>query len=1046
MGLAKTVSLRSQVLEELRGTGLPVESGGLLTQVGKARDVLSSHLGLLVLLPVLVLIYLYVVWAADGCTGVPGLRWWGAGLTTFPCLASPDELRSFIGTLWSVHAVVLAISISVIVILTETTRSAEARGRWVRQAMLKRVLLYPVLAVGFAALITLGVNYVDPKPAGAYVNCVYFIATLTGIAWLYHWVWRIGDDQFWLSEHARQIAKRFADMLSRELVWHIGVVRMSEHLDETRFAANPWVARLEREAARRVLADKGGVLFDLKIPCGHALGSRPASGEQAHQDVARPTAGMWVGLYDDVEKGDTLMALPQDLADDEAERLERMPVIKGGAGKSEVDRVLRDEVETTIDDARAALDARNARSARAYLQVCEEVVKSAALGIARVPLVLRPGATPDTLEWRSTFWLSLLIRETARSFGECGQQDIAENYTYGMASVARDLLEIPKAPLFDLAAGAIVVAVVSFRGAPTDIRTVWQSGCRCLTNLLVYDVQPDELTDLTPDELRQATGLATSLLASLEALGKGAIDRRAVDLFGYTFDSITVPLHGFSDRELRSQIVTLEMDEGFGEPVDQEMKRAAVERRNLVQGVLDTVDTVAFGLGAWAWHEVAGGHATPDALSPLLSRTRGQLSHLAKLVEVFERAVDPEERHGRPWGSWELTTKAEHRIHPVETTTWLTGFYCWCGIADAATRFDPSGTAEKEAPALSPSRAIRHEMTDIRSTTERMRLEPNIWAQMMGASVPAFQAACRQWVEMNRQAADQVTRQEEDELIKASLNTEQVASFKAELRAGYDAHAALRRCLDSADRVRLQPTGQPVRSGLGVLQWRAKEFFVRATGFGTIGVRRIGAGIAEAEVSMTAQAVVETAPWAIEVAKDLSQAAAIGTKLLGDRGAVASGLFVHQSLRRETDLWDTSQLTVPPREAEAPTPFARIGEQDIYLIPSDGPTLNGNMRYVIVLDISECLLWRNRVENEGDHILSVSVEALDDVKVERLFSDKPEIVDAAKAKGTSLEDLKREYLKQVKVRALEDLEVEVTQPAAAVVVRVAPPARVAPIR
>jgi hypothetical protein len=732
----KTVSLRKLVLEELGDRPGFAEPHWAPAAARAVAAQVSRPLGLWLLLVALVLLYFLFVHICNRL----------GALQVFPGLPTPPEIRRFMAALWPVQGVVLAISISVMVMLTQATTSARVSGRWASRTTLRAALLYPTLAVGFATLITTGVSYITLARPAICATCFYTVATLLAIGRLYGSVWRLADDEFWRGQLAAHLGHLFRELLRREVVWYTGIERLQAHFDETRFTANPWQAWGIKEPADRVLATREGVVWDVRIPRSHALSPPDRDNGQASKDSglsgpkgrARPLAGMQVGLWDSVVKGRPLLYCPPGLSAEDAEALRSMVVLKRTPGKREIESEFSQICTGATDRARTAAHSRDIGGLRWHLDLCLDVTAQAAGFLSRLRLGLPSGASPDWLTSRAMLRLDDLVRDTSRACAESGDDQTTGECIYAMKRTADELLANPGAPLFDLAASCMASVVTLFPQDSDSTPNVWRTGCRVLRDLLMFSVQPGDIRKVSPGRMKEAVSLALIVLANLVDLAKTAIDRRNAALFNDAYSSLTAQLHRFRDA---THVPRVPAAQGTAE---------ATEVGALAGQVLDAVDDVAFGLGAWAWRAIAEGSANADALATILSQTYARFGRPGKLAGIFLRASDPAGRHSRPWHAWEADTKPEFYVTTEPFPTWLAGFYCWCGINTVAPQAAASDRAVQDLQPLHTDQlAIKGRLSQINQACNEMRSNAEIWAPTVGVPAEQFQRACDLWRAMN---------------------------------------------------------------------------------------------------------------------------------------------------------------------------------------------------------------------------------------------------------------------------------------------------------
>ncbi len=416
------------------------------------------------------------------------------------------------------------------------------------------------------------------------------------------------------------------------------------------------------------------------------------------------------------------------------------------------------------------------------------------------------------------------------------------------------------------------------------------------------------------------------------------------------------------------------------------------------------LDDLLLSAGGLIASKYRQGQLDPETCRKFLEPSLSRFHSIDRLVKTFERASLELHIAGR--SHWKDVPDTR-RVYSEDRLSNDICFYCLAGVSVQGTKTDPLS--------VPPSASIKNSLSRIRETCETMKKEKGMWERVVGG---LSDAVIERFIEVNTESASEYERQVEDDVIRAPLSENKIASFRDEVISTYLEETTVRPLLE--DRrlvVEATPLEEkvPDEEFLGIVNLQPKEIFIeqdRVAYLGGLGAG-YGRGLAEGEDEKIVRDLLQAAGSVRPVLKDTRVGSRVAQVLnsLRDSGYRPSLIAVPHAVRFEETLLADSKF-IPRWQVTTGSAKRNIVGlyDDVPVVSSSDEDLADS---VLAVDLERGC----RLEQQEE--VSVSVQILSKEDRERIREKRPTVSD-------------RQLDQQVKVTVRERFRVKIANPGAIV--------------
>ncbi len=457
------------------------------------------------------------------------------------------------------------------------------------------------------------------------------------------------------------------------------------------------------------------------------------------------------------------------------------------------------------------------------------------------------------------------------------------------------------------------------------------------------------------------------------------------------------------------------------------------------------------GLGAWLIRSQVlqdtpriPGYPDPRLVDPsrigrFLESVSGNFDNIRSLAAVYLKAFTDHHALHSYWNRWLMETLPEREVHSVDYGYWLTVFYVVQGLR-------LSGTGHPNANDVPvPDRELQFRIRDIETIIGQIEREPEKWAPIVGNSmIPSLAEHSREelsgrisyFLSANRVAITQWSRRREFEIIQAPLDESRVAEFRQDLYKGWADGAFVTRLLIENGRTEVQ-SAQPDEVYFAVNFTMPKEWFIseREGIYLGSGGHQAGAALARDKnkqlIGQMKSAVTSVEPIGEGgcVEKTITLVNEMNSRGLRPSLIVLGRYELLARLQRDSRF--VAKWQDPNRQGHMPHYYGTLEGTPVFFWP-DQQTDN-----ILVADFGRIgRLVQFLPQKDGFNELIIRITPIDGEQARKFIDDHPEKMKGKDGSTKSKEDAMRELQTQVVIFAGCKLELEVTDPGAAVLLPV----------
>ena len=660
--------------------------------------------------------------ATPVCTlGVAAVLAWILSHLPVPCADQWERVRTFLGTLWQVHASILGITFVVVVLLIQAI-SPKLRSDPLFRALIEDSWIVPLGLMGVSLAAILGgivfsvslYEEIPPYLKGLSLSaCVLFLLFIGATGYLYCRVVRFLQPAY-IRDLGTRLAERAIDRsIGMELKKHLNNTLLRERTSDLRLG----LSLAEKHTAMDLTPirdERRGVVRDINL---RHLARLSRMLKELKEPISHGDSPVWgrlvKGLGSPVTEGDDVLArvdleqVPKEVAEaiHQSYRIGRRPVWD-----------LRDELAHVKDQGLDAIRSRRPGDfqhmldtyRRLFEQVLESVEKLRAIDHERLDLSqLQIEEEPATALLED---LSAIIRVALAD----DTREIMNKAVYMPAELMRLSRARDRHELFDKSGQCYLFI---YRDSKTQTIAGVQPHVRQLSSRFLRHVAADSLERTTDDnEVTRGSGYIGAVMRVFSDLLRAAAEQRdgaAFDQFGRGLDALLATFPPELNLRTSDQLEQFRLQVWFG----------------IGAGLIDLM--------------LSSEEQWP--LAEMLDYARRHFPNLETLGQTFLQVIQFGKVLAFGWLWWQLGPGEEGHVSGVVAEDWLKTFYYVQGLHLTCADIDDSGTP------LPPSRTIVDALGLLEEKLETLTAQGSRYADII---TPPDSDRIRNFIELHRRAKE----------------------------------------------------------------------------------------------------------------------------------------------------------------------------------------------------------------------------------------------------------------------------------------------------
>lgn len=940
--------------------------------------------------------------------------------------------QAFVSDLWQANAGLLSATFAVAILVLQLRATPGDAGDLFKFSAVKSGVV-PVTAFGFLNLALTGLtdlvlSNLSWEPYWIRSLCVassifFFLSVLASLIMCWRTFILVNPsslDKIRIESIEQECAEA-VDMTARSVLAEGILIR---HCD--RYGIQPYGLDVAMDSLYAIRSKSTGVVSDVH------LGRLRRCAAKLHQQinlVGEPSYRMVLlrRLGNEVSEGDVLARIHSDDYTESTARLCRNAFRVKPRSEGSTDRLLlalgsvKDEAATHLW---AGKTVAFGKTIETYLHMAESMLEM----WHDTGLAIESSSTPLG-HWGRTplFSLPRYLEDILRWSVQSGNQEAIGQILYLPIRILRVATQ---ANDFGLARSMTSLSILAYAlVAPEEsspVRAfVIDRSWRYLRKYADYRLIPEMAREGTSHERR--TQLATFLLELIglyNRLAKAAIDHQdpaSFEAYGNTLEHLAREPN--PDRAV-STAAAYDMHTDTESLTEAEAAKIAESRRRYeflssTRAKVDLeVKLIWFGLSAWVLRQLRGGHLDPAAGRQMLEFARSHLLDFGELSSLYFERIEAEGQ-SLGWDSWDYPKLPIDGLRQVDTESWLRPFYCLHGL-----RLVPPDASDAEKTPVVPVRQIKYELDALKKACCEL-CEDSSLSDIVTDAERSNQHA---FIALHEMAAEAAQRDQEIWVVQQPLNEARIEAVASELADSWIGHASIRgmmaelggRVLPLAD---AEPPERPAQLvGLDIVVPKGAfldDPYVQYIGLG----QRLGTEMARREDSTLYDALTKRARIIVCEPDDINRLLPRVVADLRDSACSPSMILVDAASWRQSRehwVWPHVQWGFSARYQGAPRAIGMVSGVPLV----ETRTNHGNEALVVDLGAVGVL-------HSSCHDLSsacgLTVGVISQEMARRMAHDGGE---------EPTDDAVWRLMQNVRVSVLESIAFQITNPEAAVAVRV----------
>src|SRR6266545_759165 len=674
-----------------------------------------------------------------------GLLWAAPADWTVSALSKDADARSFLQTLWQVDAAAIGLSVAIVLFAFELVWSTRYRGTLRRFA--REIGLIYVLALGLAALFTIGADLLG-LGAGAPGGWAATWATassgmaLASLPVLLLRAVAATDPERLHERNLQQVRELTVAATQRDIFRRLALGILKEEANSAGVDVQAFWFGDAPPGARYIYPPKAGTVADIRLRRARRIGSGVAGSQAGAVPAVLAELGTYVGP-------DTPIAIVPTGAGKGKERAAR------GYVKISEKRA-RDPLRRAIEKLHeAALEAVHSGLPVTYEDITDEYVEVlTALPTAwkRYGVDFEGGAAGGALFELTP--LDLLVDNLWEELREATQgtsREVASTAFFLPYRVAFTAVGLNAGTLLTKMFALYVQLYPIVRTAQDpDIRRLLlnhsiEHPASLTKTAIAYELEKDTLTEHRREQLEKLLTRAFSVFAELAkvVMDEDPADAETISKINSNWSEIFQHWTPEHDAPQPYEIEWAERNWGDQHENTIALRERGARRERMVKTKREADlwrSALRFGLAFWAYHRL---QQTRDAvwLQPL-DTFRGYFGSLGRLTRAADRAIRYDERG--PWFYWRLNQTRGSGPQAGPAVDWEMIRAC---LVLAVFHVNPS----LPAPTIERPQFLEHQLPEVERILNAVRTDAQLWAL-----VPPPDHIDRRWAMLRRALRDAV--------------------------------------------------------------------------------------------------------------------------------------------------------------------------------------------------------------------------------------------------------------------------------------------------
>jgi hypothetical protein len=650
-----------------------------------------------------------------------------------------DDARPFLQTLWQVDAAAIGLSVAIVLFAFELVWSTRYRGTLRHFA--RDIWLVYVLALGLAALFTIGADLLgfgSGAPAGWAANWAVASSALAlgSLPVLLLRAIAATDPETLHERNLQQVRALTIAATEQDISRRVAANILKENADSVGVDVQMFWFSDPPPGGKYVYPRKAGTVTDIRLGYVRRIGS----GDPGSQQDAVPSVLVEIGKY---VGPDTAIAIVHHAGSKAEERAAQRSIRVSSERRRDLLRHAIEKLhEAALESIRSGLPVSYSDIADEYLEIL--IALPAAWRRYGVPYSggIAGGASP--FELTALDWLTDNLWEEMREASRGTSREVAMGAFFLPYRVALRAVDFNASALFTKMLALYVQLYPVVRTAPDDdVRRLLLHRCvdhpTSLTKMaLAHEMQKETLTEERREQLEGFLERAYTTFAELAkaVMEEDPADAATIGTLNADWDEIFQHWNPQWDPPDPWQIQQAEQQLGPAHPDTVALKDRAARRDRLVETREKAIawrSTLRFALAYWAYHRLK---ETSDAdwLKPF-ETFRGYFGDLEQLTAAADRAINYQDRG--PWFFWRLNQMSSGAFAGPQVDWEMIYAY----LVLAVFHVDPA----QSAPMITKPRFLEHQLREVEEILMSVRSDAALWAL-----IPAPTDADRRWAKLRR--------------------------------------------------------------------------------------------------------------------------------------------------------------------------------------------------------------------------------------------------------------------------------------------------------